>query len=141
MIEISLPIRLQSPNVKEHWTKTHKRNKRFAQVIGFMLRTNGDLVRIAQSLKVGAWPWYGRKKPTEGFKIKITFIKLGRAFDFDNYVYSAKSLRDATCAFFFPDLAPGQADCQKCFDIHYLQEKGGSGIKILLEFSINDKEI
>ena len=81
MIEISLPIRLQSPNVKEHWTKTHKRNKRIA-----------------------------------------------------------KPVRDQVCGHFF-DLAPGQADCQKCFDIHYLQEKGGSGIKILLEFFDKNGEI
>ncbi len=134
MIEISLPIRLQSPNVKEHWTKTYKRNKRIAQAIGFMLKTNTDLARIAQNLKKDSWPWSTKKKAPKGLKIKVTLIKRGRLFDYDNFVYAMKPVRDTTCGFFF-DLAPGQADCQKCFDIHYLQEKGGSGIKIILEFT------
>ena len=67
------------------------------------------------------------------FKIKVTFVKLGRIWDYDNMVYSFKAIRDAFCQFFFPNLAPGQADCQEIFEIHYLQEKGGSGIKIILE--------
>ena len=136
MIEISLPIRLQSPNVKEHWTKTYKRNKRIAQAIGFTLRTNTDLARIAQKIGDGTWPWSKTKKPPIGLKIKITFVRVyaSKLFDFDNLVYAFKAHRDQTCGFFF-DLAPGQADCQKCFDIHYLQEKGGSGIKIILEFT------
>ena len=140
MIEISLPIRLQSPNVKEHWTKTHKRNKRIAQAIGFTLATNSDIARIAHNMGVSTLRWFGKKKAPEGFKIKITLIKLGRAFDYDNFVYAMKPVRDQVCGHFF-DLAPGQADCQKCFDIHYLQEKGGSGIKILLEFFDKNGEI
>lgn len=134
MIEITLPIRLQSPNVKEHWTKTYKRNKRIAQAIGFSLRTNTDLSKIAQNMGVSTWPWSKNKKPPKGFKIKITFVRVytSKLFDFDNLVYSFKPHRDATCGYFF-DLAPGQADCQEIFEIHYLQEKGGSGIKIILE--------
>lgn len=134
MIEISLPIRLQSPNVKEHWTKTHKRNKRIAQVIGFSLRTNSELSRIVQNITMGTSGWLSGLFPPKGLKIKITLIKRGRAFDYDNFVYAMKSVRDSVSSFFFPTLAPGQADCQKCFEFHYLQEKGGSGIKILLEF-------
>ena len=102
-----------------------------------MFRTNTGLARIAQQLGVSTSGWFGKKKAPEGLKIKVTFIRLyaAKLMDFDNFVYSAKCLRDTTCAFFFPDLAPGQADCQKCFDIHYLQQKGASGIKILIEFT------
>jgi hypothetical protein len=134
MIEINLPIRLQSPNIKEHWTKTHKRNKRVAQVIGFSLRTNSDVCRIKEEVDSHIKVAGNIKKATESFKIKIQLIKLGREWDYDNFVYGMKPVRDAACAFFFSNLAPGQADCQKCFDIHYLQQKGGSGIKILIEF-------
>jgi hypothetical protein len=134
MIIINLPIRLQSPNVKEHWTKTHKRNKRIAQVIGFSLRTNSEVSRFVTNVDVATLLAEFKKNQTTGFKIKITLVKLGRVFDYDNMVYAFKPFRDAICSFFFPDLAPGQADCQNCFDIHYLQEKGGSGIKIILEF-------
>jgi hypothetical protein len=134
MIEIRLPIRLQSPNVKEHWTKTHKRNKRISQVIGFSLRTNSEVSRFASNIDIGIFLAGFRKNEAMGFKIKITLVKLGRMFDYDNMVYAFKPVRDSICSFFFPDLAPGQADCQKCFDILYLQEKGASGIKIILEF-------
>lgn len=140
MIEICLPIRIKSPNQKEHWTVSYKRNKRIAQAIGFTLRTHKDLARIAQMVGVTTSGWFGKKNSTQ-VKIKITLIKRGRAFDFDNMVYGFKVVRDTLCGFFFPDLAPGQADSQKCFEFVYLQEKGGSGIKILLEFYDKNGEI
>ncbi len=133
MIEISLPIRLQTPNIKEHWTKTYKRNKRMKVAVGYLLRTNSELSRIAQDMGVSTSGWFKDKNAAKGFKIKVTFVKFGRTFDFDNMVYAFKTVRDTVCGFFFPDLAAGQADCQECFDIHYLQQKGGSGIKIILE--------
>jgi hypothetical protein len=76
-----------------------------------------------------------KKISLKGFKIKVTLVKFGRLFDYDNMVYSFKQIRDTVCQFLLADykLAPGQADCQEIFDIQYLQEKGGSGIKILLE--------
>lgn len=132
MIEIILPIRLQSPNVKEHWTKTYKRNKRVAQVIGFTLRTNSEVCALRDKLFSNTKVAKDKTKLTGGFKIRIQLIKLGRPFDYDNMVFAFKAIRDSTCAFFFPKLAAGQADCQDCFDIDYLQEKGGSGIKILI---------
>lgn len=132
MIEIILPIRLQSPNVKEHWTKTYKRNKRVAQVIGFSLRTNSEVCRLRDKLFSNTKVAKNGKTSFKGFKIKITLVKLGRPFDYDNMVFAFKAIRDATSSFFFPKLAAGQADCQDCFDFDYLQEKRGSGIKILI---------
>jgi hypothetical protein len=134
MIEINLPIRLQSPNVKEHWTKTHKRNKRIAQVIGFSLRTNFELFRFARNEGVATMIWFNDKKLAKAFKLRISLIKKGRAFDYDNMVYSFKIARDVISSFFYPGLKPGQADSKDCFIFEYLQEKGGSGIKIILDF-------
>ncbi len=133
MIEISLPIRLQTPNIKEHWTKTYKRNKRMKIAVGYLLRTNPDLSRIAQDIGVSTSGWFKDKNSAKGFKIKVTFVKFGRAFDFDNMVDAFKPIRDVFCAFFFPNTKLGQADSLDCFDIHYLQQKGGSGIKIIIE--------
>jgi hypothetical protein len=133
MIEIDLQIRLQSPNVKEHWTKTHKRNKRIAQVIGFSLKTNSELYTIAQNVGVSTSLWFSDKNLANQI-LRISLIKKGRTWDYDNFVFAMKPIRDVCSAFFYPGLKPGQAESKNCFEFEYLQEKGGSGIKIILNF-------
>lgn len=133
MIEIELPIRLKSPNIKEHWTKTYNRDKHIRQVLGYSLWADSKVSDLRNLIWRNTKVAKNKKPSFNGLKIKITLIKLGRPFDYDNMVYAFKSIRDSVCSFFYPGLAPGQADCQDCFDIHYLQEKGGSGIKIIIE--------
>lgn len=135
MIEICLPIRINSPNQKEHWTVSYKRNKRIAQAIGFTLRTNSDLARIAHKMGVSSLDWFPNKNAAQGFKIRIQFIRSGvKAMDLDNLMFAFKHIRDVCCSYFFPKLKPGQADGLDIFEIHYLQEKGKPGIKIILDF-------
>src|SRR5678815_1019973 len=74
MIEIILPIRLQSPNVKEHWTKTYKRNKRVAQVVGFTLWTNSEVCALRDKLWSNTKVAKNGKNSFNGFKIKITLV-------------------------------------------------------------------
>lgn len=100
-MHLKLPIKLVSPNVQEHWRKRHKRNK----VIAF-------LVKALWKEKV--------KLPCE-----ITITKVSpREFDFDNYVYACKGLRDQIADKLIPGLKPGIADGDKRLTWNYEQEKG-----------------
>jgi hypothetical protein len=128
MIQINLPIRLQSPNVKEHWTQTHKRNKRYSQSVKFLLQTNSEAQNLRQKLK--EMSTHQIRNTQEIKAISVSLTKYGRKFDFDNFVYSCKAIRDSICSWFFPQLKPGQADGLDIFTFNYYQHPGKSKLTI-----------
>lgn len=130
MIDISLPIRLQSPNIQEHWTKRHKRNKKMAQAIGYALNSHP----AAQYARKCLWMLYPQDCEDWGPlapSIEVSLTRFGpKVLDYDNMVYAFKPIRDCVCSWFYPELAAGQADGIEVFKFNYLQEKGKYGIKI-----------
>jgi hypothetical protein len=133
VITINLPIRLQSPNVKEHWTKTHGRNKRHAQAVKFLLQTNSEAQNLKQKLK--EMSTHKSSQMNEIKVVSVTFTRFGRKLDFDNFIYSCKSLRDAVSSWFFPQLRPGQADGLCIFQFNYFQEPGKPKVTIEVKYA------
>lgn len=133
MITINLPIRLQSPNVKEHWTKTHSRNKRHAQVVKFLLQTNTDAQNLRQKLKDIST--HQQHLTNEIKVISVSLTRFGRKMDFDNYVFGCKAIRDSICSWFFPQLKPGQADGLDIFNFNYYQKPGKSNLTIEIDYA------
>ena len=103
MFDVELPLILMTPNIQEHWTKRHKRNKRNSIVL--------------QSIKVSLQS--NLKLPC---KVVITRYS-SRIFDYDNYVFSLKFIRDELSSYIIPGLARGQADSSEHIEWEYKQEK------------------
>jgi hypothetical protein len=73
----TFPIRIVSPNVQEHWTKRHKRNKMLYLLIKQLWWS--DLARVETPCR-------------------IELIRKGnRLLDGDNLVFSFKGIRDTLC--------------------------------------------
>lgn len=100
---ITIPIRIQSPNVTEHWRVKHKRNKLHAMLI------RSELSKVA--------------KPALPCVVILTRRGIGR-MDFDNVVYSLKPARDTLADWLLPGMAAGRADGDERITWHYKQEQG-----------------
>lgn len=111
MIEWTIPIKLVSPNVQEHWTKKHKRNKQNEWLITLKWKTEEPLIQLP---------------------CIVTLTRLApREFDYDNMVFSLKGVRDSIADLLRPGLAKGQADNSKEIEWHYGQEKAKKqGVRI-----------
>lgn len=136
MIDINLPIRLQSPNIQEHWTKRYKRNIKMGKVVAYALNTHPAAVYARNCLHM-LYPHdiedWGPLKPS----IEVDLIRIGpRNLDYDNMVFAFKAIRDALSGWFYPELAAGQADGYEVFKFNYLQEKGNYGIKIIIRTNL-----
>lgn len=111
-VTMTLPFRLVSPNVQEHWSKRHKRNKKQALII---------------KAKFNALP----------FKISppclVSLIRVApRAMDQDNLIAAFKGIRDSISALLNPGHAPGQADGQDSgIEWKYSQEKGAPRLNMV----------
>ena len=73
-----------------------------------------------------------KDKPTLPCLVTITRIS-PRSYDHDNFVASAKGLRDILSDLVIPGLAPGQADADPRITWHYKQEKGKQSVRIQIE--------
>ena len=103
MIEIKVPYRLQSPNVKEHWSKTHKRNKKIRSLL---LSYLPDLSNCQ-------------------LPCNVTLTRVGpRSLDHDNLVYAFKFIVDEISDKLIPGLARGRADGLGNIEFEYKQRKG-----------------
>jgi hypothetical protein len=95
MIEWILPLEIQSPNVREHWSKGFARNKRNKE-------------RIAK-----AWALEPHK-PSSPCTISIQRLynpsKCEKRMDDDNMVFAMKGVRDCLADLIIPGHPPGQAD-------------------------------
>jgi len=106
-LSATFPFKLISPNVQEHWTAKHKRNRKHAMLLKF---------------------WWNNLK--DGDKMSppctVTIIRIApRAWDDDNLVTAAKNFRDAIGDLLRPGMAPGQADGKGSgITWEYKQEKG-----------------
>lgn len=100
---ITIPIRIQSPNVTEHWRVKHKRNKLHAMLI------RSELSKVA--------------KPALPCTVTLTRRGVGH-MDYDNLVYSCKNPRDVTSDWLLPGMAAGRADGDERITWHYRQEQG-----------------
>jgi hypothetical protein len=100
-IQITLPFRLRSPNVKVHWTIAYKKAKPQLQALRYMLKA-----RVMPSLPV-----------------RVILTRVGpKKLDFDNLVFAFKPFRDEIADFLIPGLASGQADSSDEINWIYRQE-------------------
>lgn len=104
MIEWMLPLRLVSEgNMREHWTKKHKRHREQLLLVKFAAQTN--------------------PKPKLPCVVTITRVS-SRKLDDDNLAFSCKSLRDYIADALLPGLQMGRADNDPRIEWRYAQEKG-----------------
>lgn len=111
MIDWTIPIILVSPNIQEHWTNRHKRNKRIFSLIS------------------RKWVF---EKAKVSLPCTITLIRLApREYDYDNLVFAFKGVRDTIASLIIPGQAPGRADADPRITWVYKQEKAKTkGIRI-----------
>jgi len=104
MLEWDIPLEIVSPNVQEHWTKKHKRNKRNKRLIMSFWLTR-------------------RESPQPPCEILIERKISGKskAYDEDNLIAGCKFIRDCISDLLIPGLAPGQADSDKRLTWQYKQ--------------------
>ena len=106
-VSANFPFRLVSPNVQEHWSKRHRRNKKQAAVLK-------------------AWWTTLKEKPAPPCLVCLTRYAT-REMDLDNFIFSAKGIRDILGSLLLPGLAPGQADNKKHgIKFEYEQKKGAT---------------
>lgn len=106
MIKIEANIKLVSPNVKLHYMTLYKRNKKISTAIRCLLNLERHQLH---SLK---------------FPMNIRITRFSKkVFDWDNFVYSCKAIRDTIADFIIPGRAPGQADSSENLRWEYIQEK------------------
>ena len=95
MIRWYIPVRLISPNTKEHWSKPYKRKKDISWMLHNLYHTTTPkpeipaIVYLERQIKKG-----GRQ----------------RFFDSDNLIFAFKQIRDIIADILRPGLAPGRAD-------------------------------
>lgn len=110
MIKWSFPIIIRSPNVQEHWTARHNRNKIHAMVLH------------------SRW---NKEKPNITLPCKITLTRSGtRPLDSDNLAFAFKGIRDICADMIIPGLAPGQADGDSRLSWEYKQQKGKPAVMV-----------
>lgn len=105
LLKETFPIKLVSPNRYQHWSKRNNTNK---------------------ALRLILQAWWNRQKQVPKPPCTVSIIRVAsRKLDNDNFVASAKSLRDILSDLLVPGLAPGQADNEKHGIIWvYGQERG-----------------
>lgn len=115
-IDWTLPILLQSPNVVEHWTQRHKRNKKIHRIL---------------------WAKWIKEKPGILLPCKVILTRLGpRLWDEINNIYSFKGLQDSITQMIFPEKARGQGDNDPRITWQYGQQKAKTkGVRIQIESS------
>lgn len=118
IIDWTLPIKLVSPNTKEHWTKPHKRNKKLSVLLSLI--------------------WQTHDHPNIELPVLIKITRFSpRLFDSDNFISSCKFLRDELCGLIRPEKARGHADGDGLIKIEYAQEKSKATSVRIQIFSIN----
>ena len=105
MIDKYIPIRIKSPNKKEHHFKQYQRNKKEQKLVALIMM-----------------PVISCIKPP----VLITLIRVApRHLDeSDNLRMGFKAIKDCIAQLFFPDTKSGEADDKECFTWFYAQEKG-----------------
>jgi len=117
IVELNIPIRTVSEaNIREHWTKTHKRHK------------------SQQFAIYKHWLAYVNKNPFP-LPCKIVLTRISpRKLDSDNLQMAFKHTRDTLAGLIIPHQKAGQADSSPFINWIYDQQKGG-----IKEYGINIK--
>jgi|SRR5882672_1034351 len=103
---IEIPLKLHTqPHQFEHWTKVRNRRIQSQKAIAWLLNS-----------KKGQFP----------LPCKVSLIRVGRKCDYDNLVYSFKSVRDEVANIIIPGLTKGKADESPLIQWEYKQEPRGS---------------
>lgn len=104
MIQVTIPIKLESRNKKEHWSRGHRRKKKQQAAVRFLLQS--------------------QVKGTE-LPVIVTITRVSpRALDEDNFLGGdAKAIRDVLADMLIPGLRPGQADSDHRITWRYEQEQ------------------
>lgn len=105
---ITIPLRIPSEsNIREHWTKRHKRHKEQERAIRLFLQPKAHLFPLP---------------------VCIVLIRISpRKLDDDNLVGALKHVRDTIADILIPGLAKGRADGDKRLKFSYSQERGKTG--------------
>lgn len=115
-IEATLPIKLVSPNVQEHWSKRHKRNKLHYLLIKRNLLGGAGVVELP---------------------CRIELERQGkRLFDSDNLVASMKGVRDCLASLILGKKR-GQDDDNPGIEWVYKQIKGDYALRITITWGQN----
>lgn len=103
--KITIPMKLPSvANIREHWSKSHKRNKQ-----------QELLVRVH---------WHNNEIRNVKLPVEITLTRLSpRKLDDDNLATAFKKCRDVVSDFLIPGLQPGRADDSDLIAFKYAQAK------------------
>lgn len=103
--QIIIPGKVISPNVKTHWSKAYRNNKK--HITSILWRYQID-------------------KPHLILPATITLTRIApRPYDYDNLVSAFKGIRDTIASLFFPDKPPGFADSSPDLTWEYTQQRGG----------------
>ena len=117
-LDLTIPgFHLKSPNSPEHWTARHARVKREKKSLAHAMMESGNLNKL--------------------FHLPCTVIITRispRRMDEDNYIASAKAIKDFIAGIIIPGLAPGRADGSEFIVWKYQQERRSKG-----EYAINIK--
>lgn len=95
MIEWILPLEIQSPNIKEHWSKTYARNNRNKRILRYQWQLLDEKPNPPCSISI-------QRLYTPSLK--------GKRWDDDNMITGMKGIRDILADLLIPGKAPGQAD-------------------------------
>lgn len=114
MIDWTLPLDLVSPNIKEHWRETWRRNKKNHWQLKIAYINVSKLVQLP---------------------CIVTITRLApRLWNDDNFIFGCKGIRDSIADLIIPGLAPGRADDSEDIQWIYKQEKcKNKGVRIQIQ--------
>lgn len=101
--KILIPLKITSPNTREHWTATHRRRKKEKMIVRSYLKTI--------------------LKPKLPVEISIVRIA-ARRYDDDNMIAGCKTIRDTIADWLLPGMQMGRADDDERLVFTYDQRKG-----------------
>jgi hypothetical protein len=109
VIDKTLPLKVQSPNVQEHWSKRYKRNE-----------FNHRLIKL--------YFFTGATTPQLPCRIKLE-RQGNRLYDQDNYVFACKGIKDSLASLILGKKR-GQDDDNPQITWEYKQVKGKPAMRI-----------
>lgn len=112
-IEKTLPLKIQSPNVMEHWSKRYKRNEFNHRLIRSQLLTPTIKIHLPCRIALER--------------------AANRFYDMDNFIFSCKGIKDSIASLILGKKR-GQDDDNPGITWVYKQVKGKPGMRITIEW-------
>jgi hypothetical protein len=120
MIEWILPLQIQSPNIREHWTKGYKRNNDNKRILAahWALESHKPTVPCVVSFHRLYNPSLHQKRMDAEENLRMAF----------------KGIKDTIADLLIPGMAPGQADEGHGITWHYDQVTATKkGVRIIIQ--------